>query len=386
MTCHRILAIFVAATILLSSVQVSDSAQSTENAVKSGLTRADQDKASQLANHVSATEWLGPMAPIALSPFFGITCLSAMSIYGQDSLIADNQFISSNPVLNNQAVFWTFLVLTLLTSLPRLTKVSKPIAQVLDQLETYSGIVTIIVIRVLATPEVDPGTSPDVVQMGFVSMTTDLLLMVAAAINIFVINLVKFFFEALIWITPFPAIDAVFEVCNKTICVMLMVVYAWSPLAATILNLILFAICAVLFRWVYRSTIYMRTMLTDPVWKLLSKKHGDFEDRKALVVFPQNQFGGFPAKTRLVIRRSEKGWTLEYKRFPWFKTQVVELDSSSTQIELKSGFLLNKLIVSGEHEGKLIFSRRYSHQLPLVADHLKFDYSTATAPTTTAIA
>lgn len=385
MTCHRILALLVAVTILFSSVQVSNSAQS-RNSNQSDISKADLAKANKLADQISATEWLGPMAPIALSPFFGITCLSAMSIYGQDTFIADNQFISNNPVLNNQAVFWTFLVLTLLTSLPRLTKVSKPIAQVLDQLETYSGIVTIIVIRLLATADVDPTTSPDVVQMGILSVTSDLLLMVAAAINIFVINLVKFFFESLIWITPFPSIDAIFEVCNKTICVMLMVIYAWSPLAATILNLILFVICAILFRWVYRSTIYMRTMLTDPVWKLLSKKYGDFESHDELVVFPQENFDRFPKKTRLVIRRSEKGWTLEYKRFPWFATQVVELESSTTQIELKPGLLLNKLIVSGEHECKLIFSRRYSHQLDTVANTLKFGYSTAASSTTTAIA
>lgn len=388
MTCRRLRAIFIAAAILFSSVQVDFAASTPQIPIESAAPVSDLEKMDKVADQISTAEWLGPMAPIALSPFFGITCLSAMSVFGQDTFIANNQFISSNPVLNNQAVFWTFLILTLVTSLPRLTKVSKPIAQILDQVETYSGIITIIVIRLLAMPEVEAvaQVEPQIIQMGFFSFTGDMLLIVAAAINIFVINMVKFFFEALIWITPFPAIDAIFEVCNKAVCLGLMAIYAWSPVVATVLNLILFAICAILFRWVHRGAVYMRAMLTDPIWTMLSKSYGNFGDRNELVVFPQRAFGDFPAKSRLLIHPADEGWVLECRRLPLFPAKVIMLNRSTTNIELQAGFLLNKLVVSGEHEGKLVFSRRYSDQLPVVADKMGFELSVPASETSTAIA
>lgn len=388
MTGPRILAIIVALTVLCCSAKFDFAGSFPQDSPSANDPRSDVEKIDNVISQISAAEWLGPMAPIALSPFFGITCLSAMSVFGQDTIVANNQFISTNPVLNNQAVFWTFLVLTLLTSLPRLTKVSKPIAQVLDQIETYSGIITLIVIRMLAEPAVDSAglNESQVVEMGFLSFTGDMLLIVAAAINIFVINMVKFFFEALVWITPFPAIDAIFEVCNKIVCLALMAIYAWSPMVAMVLNLVLFSICVMVFRRIHRRVVYMRTMLTDPVWSMLSKQYGSFEKRNALVVFPQSDFGDFPAKTRLLIRRAERGWVLECPRFPLFPSKLVVLDQSSTNIEIDSGFLLNKLVVHGDHEGKLIFSRRYSDQLPLVADRMGFVLSADAADPSPAIA
>ena len=365
---------FVALSILLTSVQIDFDVPSDIKLPESPLTTSDELKAQQLTGTISNAEWLGPMAPIALSPFFGITCLSGMSVFGEGTFLADNQFVSSNPVLKNQAVFWTFLILTVLTSLPRLTKVSKPVAQILDQVETYAGIITIIVIRLVASSNGESIVAADanVIQMGFVSIAGDLLLVVAAAINIFVINLVKFFFEALIWLTPIPAIDAIFEACNKTLCLALMAIYAWSPLVATVLNLILFTICALMFRRIYREVTYMRTMLTDPVWKLVNKAYGDFGEKEQLVVFPKNSFGPFPAKARLVVTRTKSGWRFVRKSFPLFPSKVLELAESDTEISVDGGFLLNKLVVSGETEGQLIFSRRFSGQLDTVAKQMGF--------------
>jgi len=108
----------------------------------SPLSEADQSS----MRAISASEWLGPLAPIAISPFFGITCLAGLSQFGSDYLPL-NSFISNNAVLQNPYVLWLFAGLTLLTSLPRLTKVSKPFAQAMDMLETYGAIITIVILR-----------------------------------------------------------------------------------------------------------------------------------------------------------------------------------------------------------------------------------------------
>ena len=95
----------------------------------------DTDSIAQITTMAQASDWLGPLAPIAISPFFGITILAGVSQFGGNWELP-NSFISDNPVLQNPYLFWTFLCLTILTSVPRFTKVSKPFAQAIDPNET----------------------------------------------------------------------------------------------------------------------------------------------------------------------------------------------------------------------------------------------------------
>ena len=39
-----------------------------------------------ITNQITTIEWLAPLAPIALSPFFGITLLSGFACYGSEWL------------------------------------------------------------------------------------------------------------------------------------------------------------------------------------------------------------------------------------------------------------------------------------------------------------
>ena len=91
--------------------------------------------ASFVSQQVSTQEWLGPLSAIALSPFFGLACLSGAATYGPEWLQSRSHLIDSNSPLNNPMLFWTVLGLTIATSLPRLTKVSKPIALAAEKLE-----------------------------------------------------------------------------------------------------------------------------------------------------------------------------------------------------------------------------------------------------------
>lgn len=165
----------------------------------------DQAKGGQLAKKISATEVLAPLAPVALSPFFGITCLSGTSILCSKGVLPKNDFLMGNRALNNGLVFVVFLALTIATSLPKMTALSKGFAQVIDQVETYAGIISYLAIIYLAGSSQDSGTQHVVYQAGIFSFTRDMLLMIAAVANIIVINTVKYFFEFLVWISPIRA-------------------------------------------------------------------------------------------------------------------------------------------------------------------------------------
>ena len=294
---------------------------------------------------ITASEWLGPLAPIAISPFFGITCLAALSQFGGDYLPL-NSFISDNVVLQNPYVLWLFAGLTLLTSLPRLTKVSKPFAQAMDMLETYGAIITIVILRFASSipaESLDPVETVMVVQMGWMSFPVDVLFSLAAIINIVVINSVKFFFEMMVWLVPFPFVDALLEAANKAVCLGLMTIYAYSPLVATVLNLILFAVCLYVFNWTKRRVTYWRTMLTDPllalIWPAYSKWNGGH-----LHGFLRNGLAGIPAKAAVRMEKTELGWRLVQRRW-FFPGRVVKLSRSKYSFEVRKGLMTNSQFV-----------------------------------------
>ncbi|MEZ6059721.1 MAG: hypothetical protein R3C19_05105 [Planctomycetaceae bacterium] len=326
--------------------------------------------AQQLVHGMGVADWLGPLAPVALSPFFGITCLSGMAIFGKGWVSAENPFLGATSPLNNPAVFWTFLALTLVTSIPRFTKVSKPFAQAVDQVEAWAGIITLLTLKVLMSATTGSDVTveaPEVVQLGVISVTVDTLLMVAAAINIFVINTVKFFFEVLIWITPVPAIDAVFEVANKTACAVLMAIYGFSPTIATVINLAMLAACLVVFRWIYRREVFFRTMLLDAVWALISPPKTQL--RPEVVVFPVATVGTVPARSRCILSRSEAGWLLTQCRL-LRDDAVTKIPFDGCRAELVTGYFTNSIRLSGSHTAELTFSRWYNGQLPALVEAL----------------
>lgn len=338
--------------------------------------------ADQLAGTIRATEWLGPMAPIALSPFFGVTMLSGLSLFAPD-WIHNNRFLQSTPALQDQRLFWTFLLLTIATSLPRLTKISKPLAQALDRVETYGTIIILLLIRFfsgeagdhlrLETPEVViAGTA--VVHAGIVELSANALLSIAMVINILVINGVKFFFEFLIWLTPFPAIDAIFEACNKTLCAALMAIYAFSPTLATILNLCILVVCALALRWIHRRVIFYRTLVLDPILSWLFRARS-IPSKPELIIFPRVEWEGFTPLSRLRLLVQDDHWVVEQVR--WFlpsKRYMLPCDSHGLHIE--SGLLSNLLVIKQGNQqiAHFSFSRRYSSQLPQLAAVIRAEF------------
>lgn len=80
----------------------------------SPLSAAEIATAQQFGRNLSVAEWLGPLAPVALSPFFGIACLSGMALFGGSWVSAGNPLLGTGSPLHNPGVFWAFLVLTLI--------------------------------------------------------------------------------------------------------------------------------------------------------------------------------------------------------------------------------------------------------------------------------
>ena len=326
--------------------------------------------AQQFGQTLGIADWLGPLAPVALSPFFGITLMSGFSLFGQEWIDSNNALLGAQSPLHNPILFWAFLILTAVTSIPRFTKVSKPVAQAIDQVESWAGIITLIIVRLaVQTSDAEP---PPIVQAGIVSLGADTLLIVAAAVNIFVISSVRFFFEILIWITPVPTVDAIFEFFNKSICAVLMLIYGYSPMTAMFINLGILAASLVVFRWVYRRQVFFRCMIIDALLHLVFPVSEFVETR--LEVFPERAVGPFKARDRCLLTRTEEGWLLERRRFLRGPLSMsLPVNESSSRLE--PGFFTNSVVMDSEDSVRLSFSRRYNNLLPEIAQQFRFEFT-----------
>jgi len=334
-----------------------------KQAMSSPISQTEITAAQQFGSSISIAQWLGPMAPIALSPFFGITCLSGMAMFGGEWISNGNPLLGENSPLHNPAVFWTFLSLTVFTSIPRFTKVSKPFAQAIDQVEAWSGIVTMIMLRILMASTPETAEAPEVVQAGLLSLSMDTLMMLAAAINIFVINAVKFLFEVLIWLTPIPFLDAAFEVLNKCLCIALMAVYAWSPTFATALNFVMFTAAMIVFGWVHRRQVFFRTMLIDLVWATFTKS----SPSGMITVFPVSPVGKIKSRARCRFSCEPNGWTLTHR--PFLRPAIIQEFRDGQRPTILAGIFTNTITFS-QPSVQLTFSRLYNADLSRLAVHL----------------
>jgi hypothetical protein len=318
----------------------------------------------QISRLVAAQEWLGPISAIALSPFFGLTILSGMATYGPTALREHSSLLGITGPMNNPVLFWCMAILTVITSLPRLTKFSKPLAMAAEKIEAYSAVIILIALRFTADYNAgDPSTaflhdsSMPLAQAGFLSLPFDALLALAMAVNLIVVNTVKLLIDVLIWLIPFPSIDALLELTNKAICGLLLGIYAFSPWLALGINMVIFAVSALLFFRAKRRLSYFHELMVMPIWSRLTG--ATLENAKPKKVFLAKAWRGFPALTcgelhstpdrgshEIVLR----GWTAHFKHSGRLEpsaiatgliadTWVLESDGETIEILVRKGLL-----------------------------------------------
>ena len=346
----------------------------------------DKAKGEQLVKKLNATEVMAPLAPIALSPFFGITCLSGTSILCDKGVLPENEFLVGNPALNNGMVFIVFLALSVATSLPKMTTVSKGFAEAGDQLETYAGIISYGAILYFSGFGQESMPEDVVYTAGIFTFSKTTLVMIAASINIIVINTVKYFFELLVWISPIPLLDAVFESANKVVTAVLVTIYAFSPYLAMAINLVMFLICLSIFNWVRRKIIYFRVVFLGPiVAKMFGREKvwipGRIKTKVASVtgqgkviakVFAARKIRKIKKKEMCYLTTSKEGLSLVKLRLIR-RPKVEKLATANAQLAVASGLLSNSIEISSDElkkPARLIFSKVYNNQLENIATAL----------------
>ncbi|MBM3966047.1 MAG: hypothetical protein FJ308_13435 [Planctomycetes bacterium] len=318
---YLVVALVLITTTFSVAIQASSRAE-TISLEQAGETIAEPTSVSgptqgaeRISRIVAAQDWLGPVSAIALSPFFGLACLSGIATYGPSFLREHSSLLGITGPMNNPALFWSMAALALITTLPRWTKFTKPISLAIEKLEAYSAVIILVVMRLTvdfsaASADVSLILPSSDLQIplhlaGVITLPLDILLALAIAINMIVVNTIKLFVDVLIWITPFPAIDIVLDLIGKSLCAALLGIYAWSPWLAVVLDLLLFVACAVVFMQVTRRLRYCRDLVLKPILRKVFGGGSESPTGSPLndptPVFLAKPFRGFPSLSRAIL-------------------------------------------------------------------------------------
>ncbi|MCE3015804.1 MAG: hypothetical protein LW870_08030 [Pirellula sp.] len=326
--------------LFVTAVQISTATAATYSATTTRQPEAVM-YAQQMSKQLSTQEWLGPIAAVAISPFFGLACLSGIATYGPEWLQQKSAFLSSDSPMNNPFLFWGMSVVTVITSLPRFTKISKPLSLLTEKLELYSAIIILVILKFAATASIQSPASVDVaLNSGFFSVSNDVMFAIAAAVNLIVINTIKLVIEFLVWLIPIPFVDSALEIFNKSLCAGFAALYAYSPLLASLVNLLLFVVCAFLFLRVTRYLSYLKTLY---IWPTVRSAMGIDESKE--VIFPGftlHKWKGIPSRSELQLEKKDGG-RIGILYSTWLTTHAL---GTATIQSASSGILADRYVLS----------------------------------------
>ncbi len=378
----RILGLLVFVAILSPGIQGSAQSESTsrvgstEGIDEPTSSAIPKQGAERISRIVAAQDWLGPVSAIALSPFFGLACLSGIATYGPSFLREHSSLLGITGPMNNPALFWSMAALAIITTLPRWTKFTKPISLAIEKLEAYSAIIILVVMRLTVDfsaastgiAVLSPGNEihNPVLQAGFTTLPLDILLALAIALNMIVVNTIKLFIDVLIWITPFPAIDIVLDLIGKSLCALLLGIYAWSPWLALVLDLLIFIACAMVFMKVTRRLRYYRDLVLKPILRKVLGSGGDSSSANPssqhASVFLAKPYRGFPALSRATLEMGKGSGALTLQLHGWF-TKITVNGTIDPSLD-SSGILSDSITMSTESDKAVLLIPKGSTARP----------------------
>ena len=266
------------------------------------------------------TEMLGQLSPMAISPFFTlfITCLFT-------KLSFSNDFIATHPIYDNWFVLLGSFMLFMITLLPKLfSKLAGPIPIMANYLENKAGMLisVLIVLLPIFAPASDKVAS--YFAAGFFTDYATLYILFLSVVTLgylMVIMSVRLFLEILIFLSPIPFVDTVFEFLKLGLTAAMVLLGIFFPTVAFIFSSFIFLISLAVYRK-SRSTIRrIRYLLLQPVFDTLFSKpisavdtslpaavaHRYADIRLAIPVFTNRKSGRIPKNREAWLIKAQQG-------------------------------------------------------------------------------
>jgi len=162
--------------------------------------------------------------------------------------------------LSSPWVWGTLLFLGLVLKFGRSFKLTKPIAEFIGTSESVLGLISI---ALVAWPVTESVVSTHL-QAG---LATQVGLLTFGLLAYSVVCALRIAFDILIWISPFPLVDAAFQAAKLVVTVGLVLLAIFFPWLAFFLNLAIIFVSLLAIRWALRLTQFAAILIRDLIWR-----------------------------------------------------------------------------------------------------------------------
>jgi hypothetical protein len=276
-TATRFLPVLIAAALLVGT---APAARAQEPIVPVQRHAAEVIGAGHLLQQV-----FGPMPAVAGTPFLGLAVLSAAALLSDTEMVrnADSPFVRGfhdNALLVEARryatlpLFIALLALALLTYMANSGKIRGSVGKLLRAAEDSSVLVTyglLALVTILgAARAAPPPHVVQVVQMGVWTVPADIAVAVGLAMALGIMMTVRFAFDVLIWLSPFPFVDFTFETLKKVLSLSFLGLYFLSPVAASSVGLLVLLPALFLYGWALRIFSFAFRIVLRPLFVRLA--------------------------------------------------------------------------------------------------------------------
>jgi hypothetical protein len=223
----------------------------------------------------------GPMPAIAGTPFLGLAVLSGAALLSDTDAVRtsdsafvrgfhDNALIAEARRYSTLPLFLGLLTLSLLTWLTNSGKIRGALGKLLRAAEDSSVLVTyglLALVTILGATKGTPAPRVAVVSMGLGvwSVPLDVLLAVGLAMAMAVMMTVRYAFDVIIWLSPFPLVDFGFETLKKLLSLGFLAIYFASPVVASSLGILVLVPAIFLYGWALRVLSFTFRIVLRPL-------------------------------------------------------------------------------------------------------------------------
>lgn len=325
-------------------------------------------------------EHLGQLAPMAINPYLTLFITSVLSKMG-----IHNDLVATNPLFGNYYVIIISFLLLLITSLPKFfSKLAAPIAITADYLNNKASVfITILIIALPSLINKQVVEDPIVYKAGFLSISlSTLTLMAVSTYYLIVVMSVRLFLEILIFLTPVPFLDAVFEICKWVFTFTLVLLGVFFPKFSLIITVVSFIVSLFFFSRAKRYITLIKCLVMTPVLKMITFQYPDMVDKSlpnsiekdlgdslvlAIPAITKIKLGSLKKGVKVWLTKSDQGILLTQKRM--FLPDITEsLDGLNLEI-INNNIDID--IVSQDKTVSLVMSKFYRSLVPDISNLLR---------------
>lgn len=216
---------------------------------------------------------IGPLPAVAATPFFGLALLSGVGLVTDVGFVRDTRWSWLQSVRDNALVaearhystwprFLLLAALALVGYLANSGKLQGLLGKGFRIFEDSSVLVGYTLLAIAAMPGGDEGAK---VASAGVSGGAGLLIPLATMLALAAMMTVRFAFDVLIWLSPFPFVDLLFETAKKLVTLGVLLLYATSPALSALLCVVVLVATGFVAGWALRVLELYRKVIVNPI-------------------------------------------------------------------------------------------------------------------------